>query len=308
MENENCINAERYPNTDNHCPFSNKKPYRRKLLSDLLKQNTKKSQDTIWSILAPSVFGILLCMICLCGTSWAWFQISRSSNVTPIRTAEYSVEIFWGESTESQTINGDGCNFQLAENTSYQIKLQAQGTAKTGFCKISFEGKEYITEQIDSGQEISFTVNASQVSELQIATQWGTCAEQSAENKIVNGGTIGENNLQQQENPEPETETTADSEQSEQDSEQETPQDTLENTGIKEQNPEQPEETTDQNQTTEQENQEEEKPEESETEVEAVPETELSQDSEPTTQELENSGRAVETSEENLQTEETNPS
>lgn len=307
MENENCINAELYPDTDNHCPFSNKKPYRRKLLSDLLERNTKKSQDNIWNILAPSVFGILLCLICLCGTSWAWFQISRSSNVTPIQTADYAVKIWWDRQPESLPLDGKSIyKVQLTANTTYQIKIQGVGTAKTGFCKISFEGKEYITDQIDSGKEISFTVNASKASELQITTQWGTCAEQSAENKIANGGTIGENNSQQQENPEPETETTADTEQPEQNSEQETPQDTLENTEIEEQNPEQPEETTDQNQTTEQENQEEEKPEEPETE--AVPETELSQDSEPTTQELENSGRAVENQEENLQPEETNPS
>ena len=304
MENENCINAELYPDTDNHCPFSNKKPYRHNLLSDLPKRNTNKLKGTIWNLLAPSVFDIFLCMICLCGTSWAWFQISRSSSITQIQTADYAVEIWWNGQQGFQTLDGKSIYIvQLTANTTYQIKIQGAGTAQTGFCKVIFEGKEYTTEQIALNNDFSFTIHASQDSELQITSQWGTCAEQLAENKIVDGGTIGTNNSQQQENQEPEPETTADLEQPEQNSKQETPQDTLENTEGEKQNPEQSEETTDQNQTTEQENQEEEKTEEPETEV--VSEPDLSQEAEPATQKLDNDSRAIETQEENLQTEET---
>ena len=284
MENENYINAEICLNAD------------------------KNSREPIWNILATPLFSILVCMICLCGTSWAWFQTSRSNNVPPIQTADYALKLQWNEETETQTIDGNGCKFQLMANTSYQIKLQAEGTARTGFCRIVFEDIVYYTDQIALGEEISFTVNTTKDSVIEIASQWGTCAEQASENKIPNGGKIGADISKQEETPEPETETTADSEQPEQNSKQETPQNTLENTETEEQKPEQPEETTDQKQITEQENQEKEKTEEPETEVGAVPETEFSQDSEPITQELENSEKAVETPEEDLQPEETNPS
>ncbi len=54
-----------------------------RLFQRLFYQPTHKEKVTndrsIYRILAPSVLGIFICAICLCGASWAWFTASTST-------------------------------------------------------------------------------------------------------------------------------------------------------------------------------------------------------------------------------------
>ena len=51
----------------------------------------KKRSDGLTHILAPSVIGIFICAVCLCGVSWAWFTASTSTGTTQIQSSSYKI-------------------------------------------------------------------------------------------------------------------------------------------------------------------------------------------------------------------------
>lgn len=159
----------------------------------------KHAQDEIRSdgvihILAPSIIGICICTICLCGASWAWFTASTGSSTTKIQAATYSVEVIkvTAEAADALvTVADNGISeIPLESGRTYTVTLQATGTAENGFCTVKFEGTDYYTEQLAPGVTLIFTVNTSKNSTMTITPQWGTCAAEPAD-KVTDGEIIG---------------------------------------------------------------------------------------------------------------------
>lgn len=180
----------------------------RKVCNWLFGQEAKESEkgrasEDIWHLLAPSLLGIVLCVVCLCGTSWAWFTVSRSSSVTPIQTAVYTVQLTVDDEDVPQTLDGESImKIGMTKGQTYRVSLKANGTASTGYCKVTFEDQTYYTDQISADDTLAFTVNASKDSTMKIESQWGTCALESVD-KIFAGRVIGEQLIQQEENNAP---------------------------------------------------------------------------------------------------------
>ena len=128
--------------------------------------------DGILNLLAPSIIGIILCSICLCGVSWAWFTASTSTGTTAIQAASYSVNV--SAENESVKIASESGTFTVTFTTagSYTITLTPSGTAGTGYCKINFADVDHYTDQLSSGS-LHFTVCADADSKLTITPQWG---------------------------------------------------------------------------------------------------------------------------------------
>lgn len=159
----------------------------------------KHAQDEIRSdgvihILAPSIIGICICTICLCGASWAWFTASTGSSTTKIQAATYSVEVIkvTAEAADALvTVADNGISeITLESGRTYTVTLRATGTAENGFCIVRFEGNDYYTKQLAPGVMLTFTVNTSKDSIMTITPQWGTCAAEATD-KITNEKIIG---------------------------------------------------------------------------------------------------------------------
>ena len=180
----------------------------RRVCNWLFDQEAKESEkgrasEDIWHLLAPSLMGIVLCVVCLCGTSWAWFTVSRSSSVTPIQTAVYTVQLTVDDEDVPQTLDGESImKIGMTKGQTYRISLKANGTASTGYCKVTFEDQTYYTDQIGTDDTLAFTVNTSKDSTMEIESQWGTCALESVD-KIAAGRVIGEQLIQSKENNTP---------------------------------------------------------------------------------------------------------
>lgn len=156
-------------------------------------QSCSKDNGSVFRILAPSAFGICICAVCLCGSSWAWFTAAMTTDVATIQTATYtaSVDATQGETKLSATTAKDGATeFALEAGKDYVIAISPTGTATSGYCKVHFEDKDYYTEQLTSGS-FSFTVHASKNSTLIVAPQWGTCAVANSGNTIGNSAELG---------------------------------------------------------------------------------------------------------------------
>ena len=144
--------------------------------------------DGLARILAPSVLAICVCTLCLCGVSWAWFTATASSGTTVIQAATYTVDVSAGENEPVKIAPESGTTtVTFTAAGEYTITLTPSGTASTGYCKISYAGASYYTEQLPSGS-LHFTVNADANSELTVTPQWGSY---SGTPNLSSDGTIG---------------------------------------------------------------------------------------------------------------------
>ena len=153
-----------------------------------IQQKKKEHCDRLPHILAPSVIGIILCTICLCGASWAWFTASTSTGAANIQSATYTVSVTakQGETVISPTIENGITTVRFSAAGTYTVTLTPTGTAKTGYCKLTFDGTGYYTPQLVS-ERFTFTVNAVADTALTVTPQWGTYSGAAT---IQNGGKI----------------------------------------------------------------------------------------------------------------------
>ena len=180
----------------------------KKLFSGLLyvPKHGKVSDKEFTRIMISSVLGIMLCVICLAGLTWAWFSGSVSSAANNITAASFNIQIDVNvkgtETPVPRTVENGIYSFSLENNKAYDVKIKAGGTATTGYCEVLFGENVYHTIQIfnisdesrsgsllstDRPQEINFTVNATESTLLlKIVPQWGSYAIAENEKLIGN--------------------------------------------------------------------------------------------------------------------------
>lgn len=123
--------------------------------------------------LLPCILAMGLCAVSLCGVSWAWFSAAKGSNVRAVQTASYTATVTVAD-TAALTPQRDG-SFALPTGT-YTVTLEAAGTAKAGFCRITLGDETYYTRQLPSGDTLTFTVTVHAATTLSVMPQWGSSA------------------------------------------------------------------------------------------------------------------------------------
>ena len=130
--------------------------------------------DGIFHILAPSLIGICLCAVFLCGESWAWFTARTTAGTTEIQSSYYKLLYQVNEDTDTTELAEAGTAYTLTANVCV-IKLKATGTAgATGYCRVKVGNETYYTEQIFVDDTFTFTVNASAGTKIILTPKWGT--------------------------------------------------------------------------------------------------------------------------------------
>mgnify|MGYP004465851509 CR=1 FL=1 len=163
-----------------------------------MEKKKRERKAGIGRMLAPSVVSIILCAICLFGTSWAWFTVTQKKTVDPIRTASYTGAVIVNNEAVSAVQSEKGITaytVSLKANTLYTITIKANGDASTGYYIVCFGGQEYYTKQILKGESITFTANFAEAGDMTIIPQWGTCTvagdKIEDETKLGNGTKLG---------------------------------------------------------------------------------------------------------------------
>ena len=174
----------------------------------------KKRSDGLTHILAPSVIGIFICAVCLCGVSWAWFTASTSTGTTAIQSSSYKLSYQIGEdATATELAEADNTYTLTADTT---ITLKATGTAgPTGYCSIKIGDETYYTEQIFvNGSAFTFTINSAADTTITLTPKWGTYSRDATlhNGDVITATDSQQNNTQAPDNnvtTEPSTEPTA---------------------------------------------------------------------------------------------------
>ncbi len=171
----------------------------KRLLSSLfyVPKYEKVSEKAFLRIMLSSIFGILICGICLAGLTWAWFTGSVSSTANTITAAKFTVDIsVIEEVTDTQltpTEENGAYIYALNTDKEYTVTVKASGSATTGYCTVKLGSDTYHTIQLyyaggeGKPQSVDFTVNASDGSPLVITPQWGTFGTTAGESLIGNG-------------------------------------------------------------------------------------------------------------------------
>lgn len=138
----------------------------------------------------PSLVGIVLCMVCLAGTTWAWFSASVQTKPQTIQAADYAVTVSVTDETGIPIVPGtDG--YALQGDTTYTIGLTAAGSAKGGgygMIKTASGAEEWHTAPIKPGESLHFTLIPAGDAVYTITAVWGRCAAAAG---IPDGSTIG---------------------------------------------------------------------------------------------------------------------
>lgn len=167
-------------------PFVNNESAK-KLYPKIFKKAKNKSSGFM-HVVAPSIVGMCICAVCLCGMSWAWFTADKSAEVAPIRAAYLHFEISVKDGENEVEKNSETDSYALHAGQTYNVTLTVSGNASTGFAEIFFGGEKYYSPQLKDGDTFEFALKPSGDGELAICWQWGTC---SAEKRIEKGAVLG---------------------------------------------------------------------------------------------------------------------
>ncbi len=148
----------------------------------------QKNQPNIYRMLLPSVLGILLCAVCLVGSSFAWFSSNKTAMTQSVQSASYGVSV---SAVDAQGISAgfDGQSYVLAPG-SYTVTLTAGGTATNGYCVVTLGSEKLYTQQF-AQSSIAFTVNVNTETAMLVEPCWGTSIYHESPN-ISDGTVIGE--------------------------------------------------------------------------------------------------------------------
>lgn len=112
-----------------------------------------KADKQLRQVLISLIASIVLCMGCLVGSTWAWFQttITSEGNTITIGQMRVSVALDKGEKASRTTVlPSDKYTYELDEVGSYDILLMNAGEIP-GYCTIKLTDNQGNTEEFTSG-------------------------------------------------------------------------------------------------------------------------------------------------------------
>ncbi len=165
--------------------------YRAKRLKHEKQNNTLPFYTTLLSM--------VLCMVCLAGTTWAWFTANQVVEVESITSAEWvvdSVEVYpiaSAGNAEPITIpvneTEDGVEFNADADTKYAVSVSTRGNSSTGYLYVETCDGNYYSMQSD----IDFELLLSEGGTVTITASWGGYsgrAKQLSEDECIGNGEI----------------------------------------------------------------------------------------------------------------------
>lgn len=155
-------------------------------------KHEKTADYSILRLLMPSFVGIVICMVCLAGSTWAWFTASISTPPQTIAAANFDMDV-WIVDADSQPANETAAGrYTLSADTAYTVTLTAKGSATEygGYCEISREGAEplYTCQLIPPDGKMTFVFTPDTTADYTFTAVWGICP---SDNPIEDGKEAG---------------------------------------------------------------------------------------------------------------------
>ena len=157
-------------------------------------EKVKSAEAGIKRMMLTSVLGMLICVVCLAGTTWAWFTansgIDDTDNPLSVETAQVNVAVRIDNQDIVTVSGGNLQEITIAENKKLSVTLTGDGTSTKKYCYVEVDGKGYYVD-LSSGNPITFTVCSSS-SSMMIKASWSVPDSGSL---ISSEATIGKGKL-----------------------------------------------------------------------------------------------------------------
>jgi len=164
------------------------------------KKNDKLTDKAFVRLVATSILGILVCIICRCSTTGAWFGDTIPNTGNEIKTADachLSVTVTGGTLTASldgeiTATVGSAVAVELKSDTEYTVTLTLPKDSASGYCLIEAFGKQLYTDYIlrhesETPVSITFTLKVSNDTSVTFTPRWGIY---SGDVNVKNGETL----------------------------------------------------------------------------------------------------------------------
>ena len=147
-------------------------------------RHSKPADENILRLLMPSVVGIFICMVCLAGSTWAWFSSSVQTAPQTIEAANYDISADVIDASGQPVPSGQ----PLQAGQKYTVTLTATGNAPSGgYCEVKGGAVPLYTETILPDRSLTFTLIPETDAVYTFTAIWG---KYSGEPDITNGCTI----------------------------------------------------------------------------------------------------------------------
>ena len=144
-------------------------------------QNTEKLSDKAFArMLLTSVLCVVLCLVCLCSTTYAWFSDSVQGNNNQIQAANaclLSVSVY-KEGAEEAVATVDTQNaVKLECEGTYTVTITLPKESASGYLVLTVGGQEYYSDYLqrndNTDQTLTFTLNVATVQHVTFTARWG---------------------------------------------------------------------------------------------------------------------------------------
>lgn len=136
-------------------------------------RHSKPTDENIIRLLIPSFVGIVICMVCLAASTWAWFSATVQTVPQTITAANYDIEV----SVVDAGKNPVNLTSQLKANETYTVTLKATGTAPSGgYCIITDASGNvvYTSETLLPNATVVFPFEPSTTDVYTFTAVWGS--------------------------------------------------------------------------------------------------------------------------------------
>lgn len=146
-------------------------------------KHTKPTDENIMRLLLPSFVGTVICMVCLAGSTWAWFSASVQTAPQTIQAANYDIAV---------TMNGEPVSspVTLEAGQKYTVTLTVAGNAPSGgYCRVEGGTAPLYTTPLLPGDTLTFTLIPEKDGSYTFTGVWGSYAGTA---DISEGCTVGQ--------------------------------------------------------------------------------------------------------------------
>lgn len=141
----------------------------------------KVSEKTLYARLGLHIGVIILCMMGICLTAFAFFASSVTSGSNTLVGAYFDVSITVLDPNGEAVLEGSGQReyaMEMKADTVYTVKVSANGNAQTGFMILKIGDNSYHTQQLGKVGQTTATIQFDiQLTETHLVTflpHWGT--------------------------------------------------------------------------------------------------------------------------------------
>ena len=149
----------------------------------------KLTDKAFTRLFITSILGILLSIVCLSSSTWAWFEADVSNSQNVIQSGEGKLVVsITKDQVEIENIDA-GVELEAGD---YTVKMTLPQGSASGYCEI-YAGSDiyrspYIPRSHDREQTLTFGITLTEKTALSIKTRWGIYSDGEAD--VASGATL----------------------------------------------------------------------------------------------------------------------